>query len=186
MDQIAAAMAGQGPPAVGVEAGAEVNLGLQIGRLASALESDRKRRQLLAMCITVVDIGPVAYQVTGGNPVLAPYRSSASDMSPQEGLIWDVARLSLAGLNVGDVVNLYRPAGVNLAVLAAACHTFACPAGVAAGAGIADWGPPAHGLFMRPDDTFTLASAGTLAAANLVLSGQAVQVDLKVLADYLM
>jgi hypothetical protein len=139
------------------------------------------------MCITIVDIGPVAYNISAGAPVLAPYRSSSSDMSPQEGLIWDVTRLSLAGLNVADVVNLYRPAGPSLPVAAAAVHTFTCPPGVAAGAGIADWTPASHGLVMRPDDVFTLASAGTLAATGpLVLSGQAIQVDARVLADYLL
>lgn len=187
MDRIAAELAAQaGPPRAGIEVGAEVNLGLQVGRLAGALEQAERRQRLLAMCITPVDIGPVAYQVASGNPTLAPYRSSSSDMSPQEGLIWDVTRLSVAGLNAGDMVNLYRPAGSMVAVPAAAVHTFLCPAGVAAGLGIADWEPSGHGLIMRPDDTFTLASAGTLAATNIVISGQAIQVDLRVLADYLM
>ena len=185
-DQIAERLAAAARPGTGIEVGAEVNLGLEVGKLTAHLEREHRRRQLLNMCITVVDIGPLAFTVAGGVASLAGYRSSGSDMSPQEGLIWDVTRLSLYGLNAGDMVNLYRPAGPAVAYAGAALHTFLAPAGVGAGLGIADWEPGAHGCMMRPDDVFALASAGTLATANLILSGQAVQVDLRVLADYLL
>ena len=54
-----------------------------------------------------------------------------------------------------------------------------------AGLGVADWEPGPMGLVMRPDDTFWLGSAGTLAASEVILTGQAIQVEVRHLARYL-
>jgi len=169
----------------GVEAHAGVSLEIQIGRLVSLLEQDRQRRQLMNQLVNVIDIPPIDYTVTGSQPHFKTYRASSSDASPQEGLYWFVQRLSLAGLTVGDVVNLHRTISSSLTANMTGLHTFTCPPGVAAGLGIADWEPSGNGLVLRPDDSLFLISAGTLTATELILSGQAVQVDLRVLAEYL-
>jgi hypothetical protein len=185
-DRIAAALSA-GPPRTGVEVEAEFSIGAQLGRLTAAIEREERRRQALNQCITVVDIGPVDYIVVGGQPRYKAYRASGADMSPQEGLMWDVTRLTIYGLNSNDEVDLFRPAGTPLATASTALFTFVGIAGIQGGGGIATWTPGSHGLWMRPDDIFVLTSSGTaIGATELVLSGQAIQVDLRVLADYLM
>lgn len=173
-------------PGVSVTAGLDV----QIGRLCDLMDRQDRRRaaeaQAMAEAAAPIDIPPVDYLVTGGVPKFKAVRAAASDASPQEGFVWFVTRLSLAGLNAGDVVNIYRPAGVPIPANAVALHTFSAPAGVAAGLGIADWEAGVAGLVMRPDDVFTLQSAGTLAAAELILSGQALQIAAPYLARFIL
>lgn len=185
MADIAARFAGgQGPPGAALEVGA--GLELQIGRLARAAEVANARRHALDQLVAPIHIGPVDFTVTGGQPKFKNYRAAAADASPQEGFMWFVTRWTLTGLNAGDLVNLYLPAGVNLAVNAVGVHTFTAPAGVGAGLGIADWEPGSEGCIMWPDDVPVLASAGTLLAAEIILSGNAIQVGVRALAEYLM
>lgn len=159
-------------PGVSVSAGIDV----QLGRLCGLLERQELDRQQLAQAIGPIDLPPVDYTITGGQPKFKVARATANDASPQEGYLWFVTRLSLAGMTAGDVVNLYMPTGVAFGVNATALHTFQCPAGVGAGLGIADWEPGITGCVMHPDDGFVLASAGTLTATELILTGQAIQV----------
>lgn len=182
--QQAVSDAGAGP-AASAEGHADVSLSVQIGRLCNLLEQDRQRRQLMSQLVNIIDIPPVDYVLVGGQPHFKAHRAAATDASPQEGLIWFVQRLSLAGMTSGDVVNLHKTVSSSLTANMTAVHTFACPAGVAAGLGIADWEPSGEGLALRPDDALFLVSAGTLTATELILSGQAIQVDLRILAEYL-
>jgi hypothetical protein len=177
---------GQLPEGPGAELSAEVSLGLRLGRLVNLMEQDRQRRQLMSQLVNVIDMPPVDYVLASGNPHFKTYRAAATDASPQEGLVWFVQRLSLAGMNAGDLVNVHRTISNTLTANMTGLHTFAAPAGVGAGLGIADWEPGGTGLALRPDDSLFLVSAGTLAAAELILSGQAIQVDMRVLAEYLM
>lgn len=172
-------------PGVSVTAGA--GLDVQIGRLCSLLERQIRQDQLEAQAAAIIDIPPMDYTITAGHPKFkSGVRTAPSDASPQEGFFWFVTRLSLAGLTVGDVVNLYRPAGAVLFPNSVAAHTFKCPAGVAAGLGIDDWEPGVAGLVMRPDDIFTLESAGTLTATEIILSGQAIQIAEPFLAKFIL
>jgi hypothetical protein len=100
--------------------------------------------------------------------------------------MWFVQRVSVVGLTVADVVNLHKTVSGAVTAKMTALHTFQCPPGVAAGLGVADWEPGTNGLVLRPDDQLTLVSAGTVTATELILSGQAIQVDLRVLTDFLM
>jgi hypothetical protein len=163
-----------------------VGLDIRLGRLVSLLEQDRMRRAALSQMINIVDMPIVDFKVTAGVIGFKPYRAAASDNSPQEALMWFVQRVSVAGLTVADVVNLHRVVSGVVTAPMTALHTFSCPAGVGAGLGVADWEPGTNGLVLRPDDALTLASAGTVTATELILSGQAIQVDLRVLADFLM
>lgn len=174
----------RGGPGVALEAGA--SLELRIGRLISLIEQERQRRAILSQMLNVIDIPPVDYVVTGGIPKFKQHRAAATDASPQEGLMWFVQRLSLAGMTVGDAVNLHVTISSTQVANMTARHTFLCPAGVGAGLGVADWEPGTNGLVLRADDSLFLASAGTVTAQELILSGQAIQVDLRILADYLM
>lgn len=174
-----------GQPAASAEGHADVSLSLQIGRLCNLLEQDRQRRQLMSQLVNVIDLPPVDYVVTGGQPKFKAHRAASTDASPQEGLLWFVQRLSLAGMTSGDVVNLHRTISSTFTANMTALHTFACPAGVGAGLGVADWEPSGEGLALRPDDALFLVSAGTLTATELILTGQAIQVDLRILAEYL-
>ena len=176
--------AAQGGPGLAVDA--SVGLEVQIGRLAAALERQQRHDQFLAQSVAPVDIPPLDFSVTAGHPKLKAHRASASDQSPQEGFVWFVQRLSLAGLNAGDLVNLYRTASQVTAQNMNAIHLFTGPANVTAGNGVADWEPGSMGLIMRPDDSFWIASAGTLAATEIILSGQAIQVAVPFLAEYLL
>lgn len=171
----------------GVHLEASAGLDLRLGRLVSLLEQDRMRRSALSQLINLVDIPAIDYRVVGGQIVLKAYRAAATDATPQEGLMWFVQRVSLAGLTVADVVNLHVTVSGAVTANMTARHTFSCPAGVAAGLGVADWEPGTNGLVLRADDQMTLVSAGTVSAtAELILSGQAIQVDLRVLTDFLM
>jgi hypothetical protein len=186
MAELAARMADQAGGGPGLHVDASMGLDIRLGRLVSLLEQERQRRALLSQMINVVDIPTLDFQVSGGAIRFKGYRAGASDASPQEGLIWFVQRVSLAGLTVGDVVNLHTTVSGAVTANMTARHTFACPAGVGAGLGVADWEPGTNGLVLRPDDQLTLVSAGTVTATELLLSGQAIQVDLRVLADFLM
>jgi hypothetical protein len=174
----------QAGPGLHVDVGA--GLEVRLGRLVSLMEQERQRRALLAQMLNVIDLPPLDFQVVGAKPKLKSYRAAATDLSPQEGLIWFVQRLSLAGMTAGDVVNLHRTVSSANFALMTAVTTFACPAGVGAGLGVASYIPGSNGLILRPDDALFLDSAGTLTATELILTGQAIQVDLRILADYLM
>lgn len=179
-----AALQDQGGPGVHVEASA--GLDLRLGRLVSLMEAEQRRRAALAQLVNVIDLPPLDFQVQGAKPKLKAYRAAATDLSPQEGYVWFVQRLTLAGLNAGDLVNLHRTvSSANFAPMTAV-HQFTGPAGAGAGLGVADWSPGGNGLTLRPDDSLFLDSGGTLTAAELILTGQAIQVHLSVLADYLM
>lgn len=185
--ELAARMAdAQGGGGPGVQLDASVGLDLRIGRLISLMEQDRQRRAALSQMINVVDMPAIDFRVSAGVISFKPYRAAASDNSPQEGLLWFVQRVVVAGLTVADVVNLHRVVSGIVTAPMTALHTFSCPAGVAAGLGVADWEPGTNGLVLRPDDQLTLVSAGTVTATELILSGQAIQVDLRVLSDFLM
>jgi hypothetical protein len=172
--------------APGAEASAEVSLSLKIGRLVGLMEQDRKRRQLMNQLVNIIDIPPIDFVVTAGQPAYKAYRASGADGSPQEGLIWFVQRVTVAGLNAGDILNLNRTVSVPATAKSSALHAFpAAPAGIAAGTGIVDWEPGGTGLALRPDDQLFLVSGGVLTAVELVMTGQAVQVDLRILAEYL-
>ncbi len=184
--RMADAQAGQGGGGPGLHLDASIGLDVRIGRLISLMEQDRARRAALSQMLNVVDMPAIDFQVTGGVIAFKAYRAGASDNSPQEGLIWFVQRVCLAGMTVGDVVNLHQTVSGPVTAKMTARHTFICPAGVAAGLGVADWEPGTNALVLRPDDQLTLVSAGTVTATELILTGQAIQVDLRVLADFLM
>jgi hypothetical protein len=186
MTELAARMADQATGGPGVHLDASVGLDLRLGRLVSIMEQERQRRALLSQMINVVDMPAIDFKVTTGVIGFKAYRAAASDISPQEGLMWFVQRVSVAGLTVADVVNLHRVVSGVVTAPMTALHTFTCPPGVAAGLGVADWEPGTNGLVLRPDDALTLVSAGTVTATELILSGQAIQVDLRVLSDFLM
>ena len=172
----------------GQAAGAELSLTLEarLGQLEREAERRRSRDNRLAQAVAPIDIGPLDFAITGGVAKFKTHRATAADMSPQEGSVWFVQRLSLSGLNAGDLVNLYRTAAQVTAQNMNAIHLFTGPASVGAGNGVADWEPGSMGLIMRPDDSFWVASAGTLAATEIILTGQAVQVAVPFLAEYLL
>lgn len=186
MTELAARMADQAAGGPGLHLDASVGLDLRIGRLVSLMEQERQRRALLSQMINVIDMPAIDFQVTAGVIAFKSYRAAASDNSPQEGLLWFVQRVVVAGLTVADVVNLHLTVSGAVTAKMTARHTFTCPPGVAAGLGVADWEPGTNGLVLRPDDQLTLVSAGTVTATELILSGQAIQVDLRVLSDFLM
>ena len=172
----------------GQAAGAELSVTLEarLGQLVAQLEQRRRRENVLAQAVAPVDIGPLDFAVTGGVAKFKTHRATAADMSPQEGYVWFVQRLSLAGMNAGDLVNLYRTASQVTAQNMNLIHLFTGPASVGAGLGVADWEPGSLGLVMRPDDSFWIASAGTLVASEIILTGQAIQVAVPFLAEYLL
>lgn len=186
MAELTARMADQAAGGPGVHLDASVGLDLRLGRLVSLMEQERQRRAVLSQMVNVIDMPAIDFQVAAGVVKFKNYRAAASDNSPQEGLMWFVQRVSVAGLTVADVVNLHRTVSGAITAPMTALHTFSCPAGVAAGLGVADWSPGTNGLVLRPDDQLTLVSAGTTTATELILSGQAIQVDLRVLHDFLM
>ena len=170
----------------GLAVSAEVGLDLRLGRLVSLLEQEQRRRALLSQLVNVIDLPPLDFAVSGSKPKLKAYRAASTDLSPQEGYVWFIQRLTLAGLNAGDLVNLHRTvSSANFAPMTAV-HQFTGPAGAGAGLGVADWEPGGNGLTLRADDSLWLDGAGTLAATELILTGQAIQVHLSVLAEYLM
>lgn len=173
-----------GGPAASFDVG--VGLDLRIGRLVNLLEQDRQRRQLLGQLVNIIDMPPLDFSVAGNVVRFKAYRASASDNSPQEGLVWFVQRVTVGGLNAGDVVNLHRTVSGTVTASLTSLHTFTGPAAVTAGLGIADWEPGTTALALRPDDQLLLVSAGTVAATELVMTGQAIQVHMSMLAEFLL
>ena len=168
--------------------GVEVTAGLdvQVGRLCSLMERQLAEERVMAESITIVDLAPLDFQVTAGQPRFKGYRASGADMSPQEGFWWFVTRLSLAGMNAGDEVNLYRTSGAGAIANAYAVHMFIGRASATNGLAVDDWEPGIAGLVMRPDDTFLLGSGGTVGATELILHGQAIQVAVPYLTRFLL
>lgn len=181
------ASAEAGPAAAEITGGLEI----QVGHLAAAINHQLAFQRMIAeidaQSVAPVDLGPLDFTITSGQPKLKSHRSTVSDnMSPQEGYVWFVTRVSLAGLNAGDIVNLMRPTASGILTNSSGVHTFTAPSGVAAGSGIADWEPGIYGMVLRPDDTFNLQSGGTLLASEIILTGQAIQVAVPYLALYLL
>lgn len=186
MAQIEQLMAQQQAAGPGLHVDAGASLELRLGRLVSLMEQERQRRALMSQMLNVIDLPPLDFQVVGAKPKLKAYRAGATDLSPQEGLMWFVQRVTIAGLNAGDLVNLHKTVSNTNFASMTGVHTFTAPAGVAAGLGMADWEPGTNGLILRTDDSLWLDSGGTLTATELILTGQAIQVDLRILADFLM
>lgn len=186
MAELAARMADQAAGGPGLHVDVSAGLDVRLGRLVSMMEQERQRQIFLRQLINVIDMPPIDFAVSGGTISFKGYRAAASDNSPQEGLYWFVQRVAVAGLTVADVVNLHRTVSGAVTAKMTALHTFTCPPGVGAGLGVADWTPGTNGLVLRPDDQLTLVSAGTVTATELILTGQAIQVDLRTLADFLM
>lgn len=171
----------------GTGASVEGGLEIQLGRLANALDRQNGIEQARVQGVVPINVGPLDFLVSGGQPKLKAHRSSTSDnMSPQEGYIWFVTRLTLSGLNSGDLVNLHKPTASAIMVNATAVHTFTPTGTVGAGLGVADWEPGPLGLFLLPDDTLNLVSGGTLAATEIILTGQGIQIAIQYLLEYLL
>lgn len=185
MAELEARMAAQQAAGPGMHLDLSAGIDVRLGQLVSALEAERHRKMTSLQNINVIDLPPLDFQVVGSKPKLKAYRAAATDMSPQEGLYWFVQRVTLAGLNAGDIVNLHKTVSNTNFANMTAVHQFICPAGPAAGLGIVDWEPGTNGLILRTDDALWLDGGGTLTATEIILTGQAIQVSLSQLADFL-
>lgn len=177
-----AAVAG-GPGDAGAAAaaslGARIELGL--GRLAAAVERANalqeatfRRLQRRLQGVAPIWLPPVSYTVAGGNPKLDSSRASSADFAPSDGYVWFLTHLVVAGLAAGDTVTLSKASTTGLNNV---LHVFtgAQP----------DWALSSSSVFLLPDDFLVLSGSG-LTSTQLVLSGQAVQVESALVADYLM
>jgi hypothetical protein len=159
------AQAGAGP------AGAEADAGLHVavGRLATALEAQRRADLAAAEDIWVVDVPAHAMPLSGGAGTL----DVANEMGPRDGYAWAVHWMAAAGFTSGTV-SLYL--GANADTVASSNLRFAfLQAGV--------WEPPRTATILLPGTRMIFVASGI--TGNVVVAGQVTQMKLHMLPRFL-
>jgi hypothetical protein len=153
-------------PGPSLEAG--LQLSVQIGKLATAIDQDRAaraaQRRDRSHAIFPFPLNPVA--IAGSGTINQPVT-----MAPNDGYYWDVRKLTAASFSAGTVT-VYSSVGVSDAT-----EEF-----VFTSAGV--WSPGSGNLIIGPADQLLFVAAGI--TGNVTISGRAIQVRADYLADYLL
>jgi len=158
-------------------AGVQVSLEASLGKIAKQLAWQNQRVLERNRAIHDIPIPAVQFPLVGGNTTVPP---NAVLLGPEDGQVWDVRRLAVAGLTGTQVVSLYaevnNPAAGNPQNF---LWTFSAP-GTSPGP---SWNP-SGGLLMHSPAQLLLVGTGLTVAP--ILAGMAIQVMEPYLADYLM
>jgi hypothetical protein len=91
-----------GPDIDALPGGIDLQLGVQIGRLAAVLERQQERAQRLMQALHQVPIGPAQIPIATGAGQLVQDPA----MGPNTGYFWSIRRLAVWGFTAGTV-NVY-------------------------------------------------------------------------------
>lgn len=162
---------GIGPPAA-VAAGpgleAEASLSIQIGRLAGAIE-----RQRQADGQRLIDRSHAIFPWEL-NPISAPGNGTIDQpslLSPNDGYMWDLRRLTAASFTAGTVTVSRQGAGVDATILF-----------VFTSAG--SWFPGSGNVMLNGNDRLVFAAAGIV--GTVTISGSVINIRQDYIGDYLL
>jgi hypothetical protein len=152
-----------GQPGPGIDLQVFADLSLQLGRVATELESQRLRQQRFATALHTIDV--VCPPITAATSTL----DVIDLMGPRQGKVWDIRRISVATFT-GGTVTVYKGAAADMNQQ----FTF-----LQAG----NWGPDF--LMLQPGDRLVMVSnAAFTGSATVSFSG--VELDSWLLPDYLL
>lgn len=157
---------------------------VELGRLRRHLSRAEDLDQQMAQAVSIIPIPPQNYTVVSNSPKFKADKASGADSGPQEGYFWFITRLTIAGLGNGDAVTLHKVQSSTITNLSTALHTFGPGS---ASKSVDDWEPGVYGLPMWPDDSlFPVAASATLASTELLLTGNAIQVEARLLWKFVL
>jgi hypothetical protein len=156
---------------VAAELGGELSLdvGVQLGRVADALEAQTRRARNLASRLWVVNGVPIGLWNTATSPGV--FDPGANTTGPNDGYFWAIHRVTAATFTAGSI-NMYRGQAGDQNLLFQFTQ---------AGA----FYPPRTNLILKPGDRLTFAAATAL-TGNVILSMDITQGALDVLPDFLL
>jgi hypothetical protein len=149
---------------------ADLQLSLQIGKLATALDNDRAaraaQRRERSAAIFPFDFNPQLVPLTAGAGVL----NLPSIYSPNPGYVWDIRKLTAASFTTGTVTvykNAQNDANTEVVFTSAGTYWFGSGQEI-----------------INSNDFLLFAASGI--TGNVTISGRAVQIREDYLADYLL
>jgi hypothetical protein len=159
----------------GLDFGIFAGISAGIGRIAEAVEAQRRSEQMCQQAIRSVPIKPHQQTVTGG---AVTFLSHEHDLGPRDGYAWAVQRVTAAGLAANDILSVYKGPPVSQAAdptNLANILTSTSPA----------WHPGRTGLILQPGDTLVLAGT-SLSATAVTILGEVIQMELWLLPQFLL
>lgn len=156
-----------------IEASAAIEV--QLGRVATALETAAVRDQRMQHAIMSLPIKPHSTAVVNG---AVTFLSHESDLGPRTGYAWAVQRLSVGGLASGDLVTVYKGPPTALTAdptMQAQVLTNTVPT----------WHPGRTGFLLFPGDTIVVVGA-SLQATAVAISGEVIQMEQWIVPDFLL
>jgi hypothetical protein len=172
-----AAQLGAGPAGDGAEA--DAGLHLAVGKLVTALEKQRADEQRMYRAIISRPLTPKTVTVASSTFLIT---SREHDLGPPDGYAWAVQRLTVGGLTTGatpDSAAFYRGVPSSQAVdqaLLLNTVTGNAPA----------WHPGRTGFILQAGESLICAGLGTVAAAQVTLSGEVIQMEQWLLPHFLL
>lgn len=171
LDELSRRVAGPG-----IHASLDVNL----GQAVAAIGRDHERRRQFLADMHAINFPAVLFQVTAGALVVPP---GAVLLGPEDGQVWDVRRVTLAGWTTADAainVNLYReqntPTAGNPQNRLRKFNDSA--------PGNETWSP-GGGLVLHAPDALLITGSGFTTTTGIYLALEGVQFAAKYEADYL-
>jgi len=167
LDEITGRFAG-----AGVEANVSLEVGL--GRLVRHLDAEHARRRRLRACLTPIPLAaPGLIGLAAANGTI----NYPEGLSPHDGYVWDVRRITATGWTAGTVTASIGPQATSSAapntqndlVTWAAPGTYFSPSGA---------------VILQAHDRLEFTAATV--TGNVLISGLVIQMEADLLADYLL
>ena len=169
----------RGQRGLGAVAGA--TLEVTLGRLARALARQAEDEQAMQMAIQPIPFPPVLFPVAA-TALTTP--TSATLLGPEDGQVWDIRRVTLAGWTTADAainVNLYRELNSpNVGNPENRLRKFNDSA-----PGNETWSP-GGGLILKSPDGLLITGSGFTTTTGIYLVLEGIQVDQRWLPRYLL
>ena len=172
---LAAAGAGQGGAGLEVDAG----LALSVGRLVTLLEKQREDELRMYRAIITRPLTPKSAAVAASTFTIT---STEHDLGPPDGYAWAVQRLTVGGLTAGatpDSAAFYRGVASSKAVDPALLLA-------TVNGNLPFWHPGRTGFMLQPGESIIAAGLGTVAATQVSLTGEIIQMEQWLLPHFLL
>ena len=156
-------------------AGVIASLGIEIGNLRGEIRKQRDERYEIGQNIYPIQIPSGFGQVTAAGALNI---SSAELFGPRTGKVWDVRRVTVAGLaSTSESVTLYRHVSTSFARQ----NTVTSITGP-----IGTYSPPSAGLIVRAGYHLAIQGTSLTASENVYVSWDAVEISEPWLGTYLL
>lgn len=164
----------------GASAGIRLTAEVALDRIARHMTAERAHRRDFLRAVHAINFPPVLFPVVAG-ALVTP--TQISQLGPEDGYLWDVRRVTLAGWSTADAainVNLFRemnsPTAGNPQNRLRKFNDSA--------PGNETWGP-GGGLILHAPDAVLLAASGFTTTTGIYLTVEGVQIDDDYEAEYL-